>query len=708
MKTFSIIIFLILVLSNLSYSQINKERLPASKIKQIGVNYLQMGDTYSAIDYFDVYLKKKSTDVEIMYLLAECYRYARDYEKAKVLYKKTYDTKPDKYPEALYYYATMLKTEQKYDEALEHFNKFKKVFKKDKSESNLKRLTQWQIESCALAKAKIDSPLVVTITHLDNTINKASIEFSPHYIDNSQFIFASLRSDTALYVVNDSNLNVPKRKFYIGKKNNNTFTFIGEWNDTPFNKTNAETGNGVFSPDKQRFYFTRCEKNWKYQVICNIYKSSYINGKWSEPKPLPEIVNIPNYTTTQPAVGIDSKTQDEVLYFVSNRPGGRGGLDLWYTTYKIKKDTWTEPKNCGSTINSPADEVTPFIDNLTKSLYFSSNGFPGLGELDIFRAIGEKSSFTLPENIGFPINSPFDDLYYSISSNREDGFFTSNRTGTVTTMHPNCCDDIFAFRYTEIIKIGVEGSIYAIEDDIKEMMEKMFEQQTIIEDAQLTDEINSDSLKFIKGSVVSLFLLDKFSDNQLFIASDTTDEKGRFFFNLEQRKDYVVQFENLGRFNKKIRISTQNIEESDTLRLKPIGLNLLSKQPMTIKNIYYDFDKWELSNKAKRTIDTTLFKILKEVPQLVVEISSHTDSKGDDDYNKTLSQKRAESVVKYLIAKGIKPERLYAKGYGEEKPIAPNENPDGSDNPEGREKNRRTEFRIIGSLDQYSEIIYEE
>jgi OmpA-OmpF porin, OOP family len=161
-------------------------------------------------------------------------------------------------------------------------------------------------------------------------------------------------------------------------------------------------------------------------------------------------------------------------------------------------------------------------------------------------------------------------------------------------------------------------------------------------------------------------------------------------------------------FNKELSVDTRKIIKSDTLRLDAIYINILPKDPIIIKNIYYDFDDWKLTDIAKINIDTTLLKVLVNNPRIIVEIGSHTDSKGDDDYNIKLSQKRAESVVKYLIEKGIDKERLFAKGYGETKFIAPNENPDGSDYPEGRQMNRRTEFRIVGSLDQYSKVIYQE
>jgi len=677
--------------------------LVASKLKGFGKNSLEMGDTYSAIDYFESYMTKRPKDHEVAFLLADCYRLARNYKDAEEWYKKAYDLNPKKEAQALFYYAQMLKTEQQYDEALKNFNKFKKEFT-GTDDRRLKKMLKSEIESCTKAKRIIDSSIVVGITPLDNTINKASVELSPFFLDDKNFIFASLRSDTTMYAsTTEFDPKMPVRKFYKGIKKDSKFTFVGEWKE--FNQEGINTGNGALSPDKKRFYFTRCEKNWKYEMICKIYKSEKNGSGWGKPEELPETINDPKYTSTQPAVGIDSKTTNEVLYYVSNRKDGKGGLDIWYALYNQKKKTWKSPRNCGGEINTAGDEMTPFVDNENKKLYFSSNGLPGIGGLDIFRAIGEDSKFLPAENVGYPVNSTYDDLYYVLNSKKEEGFLVSNRPSTKSKEKSSetCCDDIFSFAYNQVIKVAATGSVVAITDDaVNKLLSKGFEAEG---SKNQNDTVNS---KAVAGSVVSLYLVDKVSGSNIYIKNDTTDVKGKYFFTLEPSKDYVIEFENYGNFNKKVKLSTKGIVKSDTIKMRTVGVNVMPKLPLIIKNIYYDFDKADLKLVAKHTLDTTLFTLMKQFPSIVIEISSHTDSKGDDEYNKKLSQKRAESVVNYLISRGIASNRLRAKGYGEEKPIAPNENPDGSDNEAGREKNRRTEFRIIGSLSQYSEIIYEQ
>lgn len=679
---------------------------PAAKLKSAARNSARMGDTYTAIDYFEQYMAKKPEDYKSAFILGKLYQAARDYENALKWYKTAIKIDGEKIPKAYYYAGEMLMTQQKYETAGNSFKKFRKLYKDKKDASAFRKLSKAKMLGCDTAQAIIDSPVVVNIIHLDTTINKASVEFSPRFINDSVMIYASLKSDTSVYSVyeDDAETHIPARHFYSASKTMDEWKSIGKWDEKEFNIDSISTGNGAFSPDRKQFYFNKCHRNWKNEVICHIYVSDKKEGKWQTAKKLPEIINMKKHTATQPTIGTDSKTGRLMLYFASNRPEGKGGMDIWYASYNAKRKQWTSPRNCGSKVNTPGDEITPFYDMKTRTMYFSSNGKAGLGELDVYKLQGEKSKWTPEQNLRYPINSPFDDLYYTLHSNQEDGFIVSNRPGGVNLKHETCCDDIYSFRYNEVVHIDVKGLTYIIEDEaLKEFMKTKFGTNSADSIAE------ADTIVYAEGAVVSLFLIDEETPSKVFIARDTTDSLGRYAFDLQADQKYVLEFDNFGRFNKSLDLSTEGVKKSKTFTMQNIGLNMLiTKEPLVIKNIYYDFDKAILKSEAKYSIDTSLLVLLKENPQIVIEISSHTDSKGDDEYNKKLSQERAESVVKHLIRKGIDPKRLVAKGYGEEKPIAPNELPDGTDNPDGRQKNRRTEFKIIGSLDQYSEIIYEE
>jgi OmpA-OmpF porin, OOP family len=686
----------------------NLENMKAGKLKSSGSHSARLGDTYSAISFYEAYLQKKPDDGKIQFDIAMLYLAARDYEKALQFFKKAYATSPEKNVLAQFYYAEMLKVFKIYDQAYDAYREFRRKAREDDKLNPYRRLAQTQMAACLDAPKILDSALVVWVMHADTSINKPSVEFSPMFLSDSVMIYASLKADSAAYVILDEDgqatNNPPVRQFYIAEKSGTAWKSKGSWNAGNFNQEGVNTGNGALSFDKKTFYFTRCGDSWKGKIICRIYRSELIDGQWQEPELLPENINLPKYTATQPAVGSDSKTGREVLYFVSDREGGRGGMDIWYSIYDKRRGQWREPSNCGSAINTPGDEITPFIDPETRSLYFSSNGHQTLGQLDIFRATGENSRWTEVQNIGYPINTPYDDFYYVIHPNREDGFFVSNRPGTNNSRNQTCCDDIFAFRYNEVIKIINKGQTYAIlDDDIRNLFEDKFD-TSIDLSGNIAD---TSGLTFAEGVVVSLFLIDKQNKELIYISADTTNSQGEYFFTLEPEKEYALEFQNYGHFNKQLKVDTRGINKSDTIINELVGINLIPKEPLIVKNVYYDFNSAKLSTDAKKNIESSIYELMKETPQIIVEISSHTDSVGSADYNIKLSQERAQSVVDFLIQKGIDKKRLYAKGYGSARPIAPNSNADGSDNVAGRERNRRTEFKIIGSLDQYSEIIYE-
>lgn len=662
------------------------------RLKSLAQNAFAIGDTYSAIDYYKAYCAKKP-DTDAYFQLAECYRAAREYLQAADYYDKSY-REDKKNLVALYHYGEMLKVYGYYKDAKKCFIQFKQSYK---GNSEYKHLVVSQIASCDSAQKLIDSSQAVEIRRLNGTINKHSIEFSPVFYDDSTLLFASLRSDTALFVsAQDRETDMPYRHFYVAKKKKGDWQFMNEWIEGEFNQDALHSGNGVFSPDRKRFYFTKCEQNWRYKTICKIYVSQNIRGSWTAPEELPKTINQRKTTNTQPAVATESKRGDEVLYFASDRPGGKGGMDIWYSVKE--KNRWHEAKNCGNRINTPFDEVTPYYSMQDRTLYFSSNGWPGFGELDVFKSQGELAKWEPVENAGYYINSGFDDLYYSANFLNSEGFLTSNRQND--SKASTCCDDIFSFKYVDQIHITVEGLVYMLPDS---------EVDKILQNDMETESSNQrDSVQYVKGSVVTLFMVDDVTNEKLYIAIDSTDEKGSYSFDLRDNRNYVLQYES-GKYTPPTRtISTKDMTQPDTIHVEDVGIEYISRDIFRIKNIYYEFDKSNLTLQSKQIIARTILYIMREYPQLVVEIGSHTDSKGSDSYNLKLSQKRAESVVNYLIENGIEKERLRAKGYGETKPIAPNEDEDGNDNPEGRAKNRRTEFRVIGTINQYFEIIYEE
>ena len=682
------IFFCFFLVQNVNAQRDVIEYIPEKQLLKFAKSAIKLGDIYSAIDYYDRYCELNTTNYDARLELAHLFRKSRDYDNAKGHYYKVYketitETRRGmtvQYPEALFWYAVMLKREGDYEEAITFFEKFKDQRTRDR---DLRNRVDNEIEGCEMAIEMMKKERDIEIVHLDHSINRPNIEFSPVLVNDSTLIYASLKEDEVKYYPTEyDDTKIPVRKFYVAKKRDEEWKSQGPL-PGPFNHPDAHTGNGVFSVDKKRFYFTRCKSDWKNDVHCQIYRSVKIDGEWTEPAKLGYNVNDPAYNSTMPAIGkmeLYGRTK-EVLYFASDNPRGRGGYDIWFSEWNERDSTFDRARNSGRRINTSGNEITPFFDQFNRTLYFSSDFWPGFGGYDVFYARGERSRFKKNSNIGYPINTGTDELYFILNTkHREEGFFASNRPGGNPLRHSTCCDDLYSFLILDYIKVFVRGTVY--------------------EEYALPDSVAKDSVvkKPLQNAVIDLYIQDKEEDDNYYINSDTTDTNGNYMINLETSEDYRLIFRKDAYFYQHRYISTMHIERSDTIDMDVVYLESISKDPIRLFNVYYEFDKATLTAEAKQVIDTTLLTILEETPDIIVEISSHTDNTGDSLYNEDLSQRRAESVVDYLVEQGIDKNRLIAQGYGMRKPIAPN------NTKEGRAKNRRTEFKVIGSTDPFSKL----
>ncbi len=588
----------------------------------------------------------------------------RDYKKSQNMFLNAYTTDSKKVPEALYYHAQMQKSNGLYDSARINFQKFKKTYKSNNKA--LKKQASKELQMCDSLQTILDIKNKVIVMHLDTGINKVNVEASPFALDENTLVFSSFRTETKEFIEMDQ---IPKtRKLYTATRKTTNWKFSGEF-DGPFNSDEMHVSGACLNADKKRMYFTRCKENFKGEMICAIYVSELNGTSWSEPIKLPKHINNPKFTSTMPTVASDPAKGNEVLFFVSNRKG-KGKLDIWYTVYNQRKGVYKNPRNAGVKINTAQNEITPFFDNDTRTLYYSSDGKGGLGGYDIQKSKGNGSRWEQPQNLGKPYNSGADDIYYSLNPNHKEGYFVSNRKGGNALKNSTCCDDIYTFKKTDYIIITLEGMVHEMKD----------------------------AFEFIDNALIEIYVKDKENGTKYLVKTIKSDKNGKFKTNLEAGNEYYILTKKENFLGSSKEVSTQGIQNSKILRE---DLQLVKKplSAIRIPNINYQIDKWELTSSSKLSLDTTVYKLLIENPEIIVEIQSHTDNKGSNSYNIKLSQRRAESVVKYLESRGIEPKRLKAKGYGEEEPIAPNEKKDGSDDPSGRAKNRRTDFKIIGVLD---------
>lgn len=727
MKYFKLIIFAFLILTTSVKAQDELDSSVFKKgvfsLKRNARNAAAAGD-YNAIAYYQYYIANKPSWPKFIYAkpkmlfeLAQSYHKANDYKNAEIYYKQAYEADPKHFVHALYYQGCMQKMQGNVSEAKTTFEKFKKEGKEDKSKNAaaLKKLVKAQIAGCDSMSIFKQGP-VVEINHLNTSINKAYMDVSPIVLSANSFVYASLKSDTLLYfkrvqqripflyapVKSDTILESqrplvdekpPLIRFYVANRDGESWTYSAPFNND-LNIDSSNVMNGCFNAEKDKFYYAIKEYNKvekkKYSVI---YLARKIDGEWQKAQRLPAPVNIKGFNAMMPSVGYDEK-EAEVLFFVSDRNGSKGGTDIFYCVYDEAKKTFSSAKNAGNKVNTAADEATPYYDVENKVLYFSSEGWPGMGGFDVFKSYGEPSKLGQAINLRAPINTHVHDMYYVTQNKGEEGFISSNREGSIALKHKYCCFDLY--EYKKSIHLAIDLLIYKSEN--KHMIREVIDHDK----SEYASKIIMDSAE------VKLYLVgDSLSESDVLIKSIPVDKSGKLLLKLEQNEKYRFIVSRPGYFSNGFEFSTKNMVKSDTI-FQPVGLYNLSKQPIVIPNIYYEFDKANLTSSSTVTIDTTICKILIENPDIIVEIGSHTDARGSDEYNIVLSQKRAESVVNYLISRKIDPRRLRAKGYGETKFIAPNQKPDGSDDPEGRQKNRRTEFRIIGTIDKYSEIIYTE
>jgi len=376
----------------------------------------------------------------------------------------------------------------------------------------------------------------------------------------------------------------------------------------------------------------------------------------------------------QPALSRDGK----LLFVSSDNPSGFGGHDLYYFT---KTDSgWSPPNNAGTYINTKGDEMFPWLDD-KNNLYFASNGLPGMGGLDIFKAVKSKTLWKDPENLKSPINSGADDFGYIITKySPEDindsilsaGYFSSSRPGGKGE------DDIYRFEEKWANYFVLKGKV----------LTKKYEDPENPESRLL-------GIEPVPGAKVEL--KNPLTDEV--IATKNCDKNGNYSFRLESETNYKLSAGQAGFLNKNESTSTKGLRNQDSTYItvnKDIELDkIFTKALIVIPNIYYDYKKSTLRPESEAVLDSILV-FFKDNKDLTIEIGSHTDSRGDDKYNLKLSQERAKSVVDYLVSKGIEEDRLVAVGYGKTRLV--NQCATGVKcTEEEHQKNRRTTFRIIGS-----------
>jgi len=571
------------------------------------------GEYYAAIDQFkDAYQKTsdKKEKLNIAFYIAECYRKTDNSPQAALWYGKVI-AKDYENPLSILYYADALRMNQNYEEAKAQYQRFKELVPDDPRGSD-------GILSCDFALQWMDQPTGYQVDE-QKFINSKFSDYSPAYSrsDFQELYFTSSRDETMGNAEHGGTGQQFADIFF------STMDKKGKWSTPlplpePIN-TEAEEGTPVFSADFNTMYFTRCNVSKRKALGCEIFKTTRSGDKWSEPESLALAED--SVVVAHPALSPDENT----LYFVSDMngstktPEGTSSKDLWMVTRS--ENGWSDPVNLGSPVNTAGDEIFPFV-HPDGTLYFSSDGHIGMGGLDIYKATKTENSEWQVENMKYPVNSSADDFGIVFEKDRESGYFSSSRKGKTV-------DDIYSFMLPPL-KFTIVG---------------------LVKDEK-TDEIIPDAI--IKSIGSDGITLDTKSGND-----------GQFRFTLKPGTDYVFIAEKTGFLKGKERESTKGIGKSTEFKTE-IFLSSI-ETPIEVENIFFDLDKADLRPESMVSLDR-LVETLNDNPNIVIELGSHTDARASDEYNIDLSRRRAQSVVNYLIEKGISRERLVAKGYGESQP----------------------------------------
>ena len=603
MKRFLSYTFIIYVFLALFVSCRSAKLSDAEEKQRIG-EYYEAAAIYRRV-YTKTSPKKRDLRGYVAFRMAECNRMINSTAKAVSGYMNAlrYD-----YPDSILYLrlGQMQQKNGRYADAIKNYDAYLQydptsVLAFNGVEGSQKAL-EWK-----------KNPTRYVVKRMDK-FNSRRGEFSPMLLgpDYDQLYFASSRSkdkDQKISAITGQNNN----NFYVIKKDEQGNWLQPEELEDEVN-TEFDEGTPSFTPDGNTMYYTYCTQAPEGDRTAEIYMSSRSSAKWGKGSKV-EILKDSVTALAHPSVSPDGRW----LYFVSDAVGGQGGKDIFRA--RINGNDFGPMENLGPEINTPGDEVFPYVrDSVT--LYFASNGHPGMGGLDLFRATLDSTEHWHVENMRSPINSNGDDFGITFEGVHERGFFSSNRNDA------RGYDHLYSFELP-IITVKIEGIVFDV------------------------DEVP------IEGATVRIVGRDGLNAKVL------TMKNGEYEVELERDIRYVMMASARGFLNQNFELKTGAEEKNETY-IVDFYLSPITK-PVVIENIFYDFDKATLRPESKAALDE-MIKMLNDNPNVTIELGAHTDRKGTDKYNEGLAQRRAQSVVDYLIEGGIAPDRLEAKGYGESVP----------------------------------------
>ncbi len=620
------------------------------------------------------------------YMAGKTYLETVNKERASMYFERVFALDPNFRYDILYSIGRGYQYGLHFEEALNYYNKYKEKTLNDvnyrgKDKVQLREVEQ-RISECQNGQEYLKNPKHYAIVNVSEKVNSPWPDYGPVLNeDETVLIFTSRRQEENL------NENVDEDNFYFEDIFISEKDAKGEWSPArnigePVNIT-YHSSNLALSADGKTLFQYRDDNGGDI-----FFSTLEADGSWSYPEPLSEYINS---SFAEKSVSI---SQDgNLLFFSSNRPGGLGGIDI-YMSKKDDKGKWSRSVNLGPTINTEFDDESPFIDYDGKTLYFSTKGRKGMGGYDIFKSVYDSTAndWSEPVNIGYPINTPDNDVFFVSTKDGKRGYYASVRDdGQGYT-------DIYMVNFLPeeepakpLIAKKDPPKKEAPEKEAKEPQEPKEEVERVkqpkFQPVILTIKVSDNQSGEPLAANVNL---RKLENNQ--VAGKEAKGDGVYAFSMTSTSpaEMMLSIEKDGYMFKNFRLTLPAATEEIQEITRSVELDMLQTGfSSVLRNIYFDFNKASFKKNSYDELNK-LERLLSENPEIVVEIAGHTDNIGNPAYNKKLSQQRANAVVDYVVNKGISKARITAKGYGEERPMASND-----DEAEGRALNRRVEFKVL-------------
>lgn len=573
--------------------------------------------------------------------------------------------------EATYLLGWAYQFQLKWDDAIKYYQIHLDVLNADAKENAFAiEDALKKINECKIGKLETADPKRVFVDNLGSNINSSYPEYSAFISADESMMILTARRENSTGGKLDEMDGWPFEDLY------QSFKVKGKWtaaqNFGPIvNTDDHDASSGLSGDGATMFIFKYTEKDGG-----DIYTSNLKGNTWTKPEQLNKNVNS-KYHESCVSLSYDGKR----LYYISDREGNLGGGDIYYSD-KDKKNEWGPSFNAGAILNTKYGEEGVFMHPDGKTIYFSSKGHKTMGGYDVFKSVFENGMWSEPINLGYPINGPDDDVFFVISGSGYHGYFASSKQGGYGDK------DIYKITF-----LGNEKSpVLMNEDNLLASVTapiSEFKAEKIVSTGPkmtiLKGVISDDKTKIPLDATIEL--IDN-TLNEVIATFHSNATTGKYLVSLPSGKNYGIAVKKDGYL-----FHSENFDLITSQQFQEVIINVALKQidigqSIILKNIFFDFDKATIRMESANELDR-LIKLLTDNPTLKIELGSHTDSKGSDDYNQKLSQSRSQSVVNYLIGKGILTDRLVAKGYGETAPVATN------DTELGRQENRRTDFKIL-------------